>query len=120
MIQKKSRNEILVKEAEALGNQFDADGSMLTSEQRKVFYKHYFSLHLKDYGLRSPQYYPYFEELSEPLSVEDCMWPGAVGYEKANRLKRGYIDSKDLIDRLNKLKSFDNFELRRPSYSSIK
>ena len=115
----KSSDEILVEEAEALGKQFGPNGSVLAPEQRKALYKHYLSMHLKDYGLQSPQYYPYFEELSEPLSVEECMWPGAVGYEKANRLKRGYIDPHDLTTKLNKLKPSNNFELRKPTWPRI-
>ena len=115
----KSSEEILVEEAEALRKQFGPNGLLLSSEQRRVLYKRYLYMHLKTDGLRSPQHYPYFEELSEPLSVEDCMWPGAVGYEKANRLKRGYIDPEDLTQRLCKLKPSENFELRRPPWPEM-
>ena len=112
----KSRDDILVEEAEALKKQFGPNGSVLTPEQRKALYKRYLSMHLKTYGLQSPPHYPYFEELSEPISVEDRLWPGVAGDQVANRLKRGYIDPEDLTDRLGKLKPSDNFELRKPPY----
>lgn len=109
----KSSEGMMMDQAEALAEQLDHDGSQLTSEQRRAIYKLYFAWHLKDYGLRSPQYYPYFEEQSNPASASDEVWPGAMGYVKANRLKRSYIDPEDLIERLRQLKPSENFELRK-------
>ncbi|KAL9123865.1 MAG: hypothetical protein Q9217_006745 [Psora testacea] len=111
---KKSRDDLLVEEAKALGEQFDYDGSVLTQEQKRALYKKYLDMHLKLIDLQSPQYYKYYEEKSQPLSVSETAWPGTVGYLKADRLKRGYLDPQDLIKRLHKLKPSDNFELRKP------
>ena len=108
--EKPSEEEILVEQAEALGKQFNYDGSMLTLEQRRALLKKMFALHLKDNGQRSPQYYA---DKSQCLSVAETAWPGIVGYLKADRLKRGFIEPEELIDRLGKLKPSDNFELRK-------
>jgi hypothetical protein len=67
-------------------------------------------MHLRLIGLRSPQYYG---DKSQCLSVAETAWPGAVTYLEAEKLKRGYIEPKDLIERLRKLKPSDNFELRK-------
>ncbi|KAF1993296.1 hypothetical protein P154DRAFT_78454 [Amniculicola lignicola CBS 123094] len=107
---KECSDEILVEQAEALGKQFDYDGSVLTPEQRRALFKKYWAMHLKLIGLRSPQYYGH---KSQCLSVSEAAWPGAVTYLEAEKLKRGYIDPQDLIERLRKLKPSDNFELRK-------
>ena len=52
-------------------------------------------------------------------SVEETAWPGAIGYVKAHRLKRGYIEPKDLNKRLRKLKPSDNFALREYYYPQM-
>ena len=110
---KESDDEILVEQAEALGKQFDYDGSVLTLEQRRAVFKKYWSMHLKLIGLRSPQYYG---DKSQCLSVSETAWPGAVTYLEAEKLKRGHIEPDDLIERLRKLKPSENFELRNYRY----
>lgn len=103
-------NEEIIKEQErALGTKLDYDGSKLTLKQRQAIFLRSFAFHLKDNGLRSPRYY---EDKSQCLSISETAWPGAVGYLKADRLKKSYIEPEDLIQRLRKLKPSDNFELR--------
>jgi hypothetical protein len=113
---KEPSEEMLVEQALALGKQFDYDGSVLTPEQRRALLKIYFAMHLKLDGLRSPQYY---EDKSQCLSVAETAWPGVVAMLKADRLKRGYIEPEDLIERLRKLKPSDNFELRKFCHSRM-
>lgn len=96
-------------EREALGDELDYDGSRLTPEQKRALFKSYWAYHLKMIDLRSPQYYG---DKSQCLSVSETAWPGHVTYLEAEKLKRGYIEPEDLIERLRKLKSSDNFELR--------
>lgn len=69
-----------------------------------------FAYWLKDFGLRSPQYYA---DKSQCLSVAETAWPGIGGYLKADRLMRCYIEPEALIERLRKLKPSNNFELRK-------
>ena len=107
---KESSDEILVEQAEALGIQFDYDGSVLTSEQRWALFEKYWAMHCEIFELRSPQYY---EGKSQCLSVSETAWPGAVAMLKAEKLRRGYIEPEDLIARLSMLKPSDNFELRK-------
>ena len=107
---KESGDEILVEQAEALGIQFDYDGSVLTSEQRRALFKKYWAMHCEIFELRSPQYY---EGKSQCLSVSETAWPGAVAMLKAEKLKQGYVEPEDLIARLCRLKPSDNFELRK-------
>lgn len=107
---KPNEGEMTKEEIEALGKQFDYDGSRLTSEQRRALFKSYWAMHLKMLGLRSPQYYG---DKSQCLSVSETAWPGTVTYLEAEKLKRSYIEPKDLIERLHKLKPSDNFELRK-------
>ncbi|KAF2176106.1 hypothetical protein K469DRAFT_682765 [Zopfia rhizophila CBS 207.26] len=102
--------EMTAAQAHALAIELDYDGSRLIPEQRRGIFMRTFAMHLKDFGLRSPQYY---EDKSQCLSVAETAWPGAVGYLKAEKLKRGYIEPDDLIERLRKLKPSDNFELRK-------
>ena len=107
---KESGDEALVQQAEALGIQFDYDGSLLTSEQRRALFEKYWAMHCEIFELRSPQYY---EGKSQCLSVSETAWPGAVAMLKAEKLRRGYIEPEDLIARLSMLKPSDNFELRK-------
>ncbi|KAH8800866.1 hypothetical protein F5884DRAFT_757705 [Xylogone sp. PMI_703] len=109
-IKELSEEEILVDQAEALGKEFDYDPSVLTPEQRQAVFKKYFAMHCETYGIRPPQYY---EGKSQCLSVSETAWPGAVAMLKAEKLKRGYIEPEDLIERLSKLKPSNNFELRK-------
>lgn len=113
---KESCEEMTAEQVKLLGIQFDYDGSYLTPEQRKAILMRYFAMHLKDNGLRSPRYY---EDKSQCLSIAETAWPGAVGYVKADRLKRGYIEPEDLIERLRKLKPSDNFELRKHGHAPM-
>lgn len=110
---KESRDELLAEQGEALGRQFDYDGSVLTPEQRRALFKKYWTLHLKLLGLRSPQYYG---DKSQCLSVSETAWPGAVTYLEAEKLRRGHIEPEDLSERLRMLKPSDNFELRKFYY----
>lgn len=105
-----SGDEILVEQAEALGIQFDYDGSVLTPEQRRAIFKKYWAMHCEIFELRSPQYY---EGNSQCLSVSETAWPGAVAMLKAEKLKQGYVEPEVLIARLRMLKPSDNFELRK-------
>ena len=107
---KESGDEILVEQAEALGIQFDYDGSVLTSEQRRALFEKYWAMHCEVFELRSPQYW---EGKSQCLSVSETAWPGVVAMLKAQRLKQGYVEPEDLIARLSRLKPSDNFELRK-------
>lgn len=107
---KESGEEILVEQAEALGIQFDYDGSVLTSEQRRALFKKIWAMHCEIFELRSPQYY---EGKSQCLSVSETAWPGAVAMLKAEKLKQGYVEPEDLIARLRMLKPSDNFQLRK-------
>ena len=92
-----------------MAEKFDYDGSRLTPEQRRALFK-YWSMHLEMFGLRSPQHYGH---KSQCLSVSETAWPGAASLVEAERLKRGYIEPNDLINRLHKLKPSDDFELRK-------
>lgn len=107
---KESGDEVLMEQAEALGVQFDYDGSVLTSEQRRALFEKYWAIHCELFDLRSPQYY---EGKSQCLSVSETAWPGAVAMLKAEKLRQGYIEPEDLIARLSTLKPSDNFELRK-------
>ena len=106
----KSGDELLVKQAEALGKEFDYDGSVLTPEQRRALFNQYWAMHCEIFELRSPQYY---EGKSQCLSVSETAWPGAVAMLKAQKLKQGYVEPQDLIARLRMLKPSENFELRK-------
>ena len=110
---KDSGNEILVAQAEALGVQFDYDGSVLTPEQRQALFKKYWLMHCEIFELRSPQYY---EGKSQCLSVSETAWPGAIAMLKAQKLKQGYVEPEDLIARLRMLKPSGNFQLRKFSH----
>lgn len=104
------------EEIEALGEELDYDGSRLTPEQKRALFKSYWAMHLKMLDLRSPQYYG---DKSKCLSVSETAWPGTVTYLEAEKLKRGYIEPEDLIERLHKLKPSDNFELREFCHSRM-
>ena len=99
---------------EALGESSDHNGLVLTAEQWQFEFNKAFASALENFGLRSPQYY---HDKSQCLSVGETAWPAIIGFEKAHRLKRGYIEPKDLIERLHKLKPSENFELRKPAYN---
>ncbi len=76
--------------------------------QAHALYMETFAAILKDTGLRSPQYY---QDKSQCTSFADIK-PVARARVKAANLKSGYIEPTDLIERLQKLKPSDNFELR--------
>lgn len=107
---KESGEEILVEQAEALGKQFDYDGSVLTPEQGRALFKKYWAMHCEIWELRSPQYY---DGKSQCLSVSETAWPGAVAMLKAQWMKHGYVEPEDLVARLRMLKPSDNFQLRK-------
>ncbi|WEW54639.1 hypothetical protein PRK78_000059 [Emydomyces testavorans] len=116
---KETSEEMTIDQARALGEKFDYDGLKFTPEQRRSIYKLFFSICLKVMDLRSPQHYKYFEERSQPLSISEALWPGEVALQKAEALKRTYIEPEDLIKRLRKLKPSDNFELRKHHHPHI-
>ncbi|MCJ1245703.1 hypothetical protein MMC30_002907 [Trapelia coarctata] len=105
-----TEEEMTEEEREALGEQFDYDGSRLAPEQRKALFKSYFAMHLAAFDLRSPQYY---QDKSQCLSVSESAWPGQISMLKAEYLRKGYIKPEELIERLRKLNPSDNFELRK-------
>ncbi|KAI9837941.1 MAG: hypothetical protein M1837_002649 [Sclerophora amabilis] len=107
---KEPTEKMLVEQAEALGERFNYDGSVLTPEQRRALFNKYWAMHLDMVGLRSPQHYGH---KSRCLSMSETAWPGTVTWVEAEKLKRGYIEPEDLIERLRKLKPSDNFELRK-------
>lgn len=80
----------------------------MTEEQRHALFMKAFALNLKGLGLRSPKYY---EDKSQCLSFRTDISPVWKGYTKASSLESGYIEPKDLIERLRQLKPSDNFEL---------
>ena len=105
---KETHDEILVKQADVLGERFDYDASVLTSEQRAAVFKKYWAIHLNLIGLKSPRHY---KGISPCVSVPENTWPGVVAYLKADKIKRGYIEPEDLMERLRQLKPSNNFEL---------
>ena len=80
----------------------------MTPDQRHALFMKTFAAILKATGLRSPQYY---QDKSQCTSFADIL-PVEKACVKAANLKSGFIEPKDLIERLQKLKSSDNFELR--------
>lgn len=105
---KKFSEKMIVKQTDALSIQFDYDSSQLTSEQKWAIFMRYFTMHLKDNSLQSLQYY---KNRLQCLSIAETAWSKIVSYLKADHLKCSYIDLKNLIQQLCKLKLFINFEL---------
>lgn len=81
--------------------------NMTPSQSHALFLKTFTAL-LRATSLRSPEYY---EDKSQCISFADVM-PAEKASVKASFLKSGYIEPKDLIERLRKLKPSENFELR--------
>ena len=79
-----------------------------SAERHKLFMTGFRNI-LQDEGLRSPSYY---RDKSQCISFQDCS-PAEMGVIKAERLKWGYMDPKDLIKRLRQLKPSHNFSLRK-------
>lgn len=92
--------------------------NMSPGQSHDLFMKTFATI-LKDFGLRSPQYY---EDKSQCVSFADIR-PVERACIKAFRLKAGFIEPEDLIKRLQQLKPSENFELREydhPHMSWIK
>lgn len=91
----------------------EASRMNLTEEQRHALYAKVYASNLESLGLRSPKYSPkYYEDKSLCLSFQADVDPVIEGHFKAWMLRSGYIEPKDLIERLRQLKSSGNFELR--------
>ncbi|MCJ1346781.1 hypothetical protein MMC31_004999 [Peltigera leucophlebia] len=80
----------------------------MTPGQSHALFLKTFTTILRATGLRSPEYY---EDKSQCISFADIM-PAEKATVKASHLKAGYIEPKDLIEWLRKLKPSRNFELR--------
>ena len=80
-----------------------------TAAQRHALFMNGFRNILQVEGLRSPSYY---HDKSQCISFEDCT-PAEMGIIKAERLKWGYVESKELVKRLRQLKPSQNFSLRK-------
>lgn len=80
----------------------------MTEDQRHALFMKAFASNLEILGLRSPKYY---EDKSQCISFPADLDPITKGHTKATSLKSGYIEPKDLIERLRQLKPSDNFEL---------
>lgn len=87
----------------------EASRMNLTEEQRHALYMKVYASNLEVLGLRSPKYY---EDKSLCLSFQADVDPAIKGHFKAWMFRSGYIEPKDLIERLRQLKPSDNFELR--------
>lgn len=85
----------------------ETDTKELTAEQRYLIYLRAFKMVLASEGLRSPDYY---RDKSQCLSFWDCS-PGEKAIYKVRALAKGYIEPKELIKRLKKLKRSNNFTL---------
>lgn len=114
-----SCEEMTMEQARVLGTRIDYDASKLTPKQRRSIYKLFLDVSLKAIDLRSPQHYEYYEEKSNPASAPEDVWPGEVALQKAQLLKRSYIEPEDLIERLRKLKPSDNFEPRKHRHPTM-
>ena len=79
----------------------------MTEDQRHAQFMKTFAISLDSYDLRSPKYY---EDKSQCISFVGDVDPIVKGFTKANLLKAGYIEPKDLIERLRQLKPSENFE----------
>lgn len=79
----------------------------LSPEQKHAIYLRAFAINLEDEGLRSPSY---FRDKSQCLSFQDVS-PAEMGFIKAMKLKRGYVEPNELSRRLHQLKPSDNFDL---------
>ena len=80
-----------------------------TYAERHALFMTGFSNILENEGLRSPGYY---HDKSQCISFQDCS-PAEMGIIKAERLKWGYVEPEELIEKLQKLKPSHNFTLRR-------
>lgn len=80
----------------------------MTPGQSHALFLKTFTAILRATGLRSPEYY---EDKSQCISFADIE-PVDKACVKASHLKAGYIEPKDLIERLQKLKPSMNFKLR--------
>lgn len=87
----------------------------MTPGQSHALFLKTFTTILRPMGLRSPEYY---EDKSQCLSFADVR-PAEKAYLKALHLKAGYIEPKDLIERLQKLKPSKNFKLRKYDHPSM-
>ena len=87
-----------------------------TEDPRYAQFMKTFAVTLGAYGLRSPKYY---EDKSQCISFVEDVDPVVKGYTKGEFLKGGYIEPKDLIERLRQLKPSENFELHNYQHLDI-
>lgn len=80
-----------------------------TPAERHALFMTGFTNILQHEGLRSPGYY---YDKSQCISFQDCS-PAEMGIIKAERLKWGYVEPKELTKRLRQLKPSHNFTLRK-------
>ncbi|MCJ1356471.1 MAG: hypothetical protein MMC33_006466 [Icmadophila ericetorum] len=80
-----------------------------TPAERHALFMTGFTNILQHEGLRSPGYY---HDKSQCISFQDCS-PAEMGIIKAERLKWGYIEPKELAKRLRQLKPSHNFTLKK-------
>ncbi|MCJ1256704.1 hypothetical protein MMC24_004528 [Lignoscripta atroalba] len=78
----------------------ELDSKRMTAEEKHALYMRGFTNTLQLEGLRSPEYY---RDKSQCISFQDCS-PAEMGIIKAERLKWGYIEPKELAERLRQLK----------------
>jgi len=80
-----------------------------TVAKRHALFMTGFTNILKHEGLRSPGYY---HDKSQCISFQDFS-PAEMGIIKAERLKWGYVEPKELAKRLRQLKPSHNFTLQK-------
>lgn len=80
-----------------------------TAAERHALFMTGFTNILQHEGLRSPGYY---HDKSQCISFQDCS-PAEMGIIKAERLKWGYVEPKELAKRLRQLKPSHNFTLKK-------
>ena len=88
------------RQDEELATPEELDSVEMTPEQKHAIYMRAFAGNLRTEGLRSPRYY---QDKSQCLSFDNVS-PAEMGYLKARKLKRGYVDPEELIGRLCELK----------------
>ena len=80
-----------------------------TPAERHALFMTGFTNILQHEGLRSPGYY---RDKSQCIFFQDCS-PAEMGIIKAERLKWGYVEPKELAKRLRQLKPSHNYTLRK-------
>ena len=86
-----------------------------TPAERHALFMTGFTNILRHEGLRSPGYY---HDKSQCISFQDCT-PAEMGIIKAERLKWGYVEPRELAKRLRQLKPSHNFTTRKCRFPRI-